>query len=147
MRVELTVDERPSMDAILMETAELMARRGTCTRAAVGCVVAIQDRPIVSGYNGAAAGLPHCRHEIGDDAGCQRAVHAEANAVAFAARLGVSTQGATLYTTLSPCLTCSRLLINSGIIRVVYNQSYRDLAGLDELQAAGVICEKWWNGK
>lgn len=137
----MTVDNRPPMDEILMETARLMARRSTCSRAAVGCVVAIEGRPIVSGYNGTPSGMPHCEHR--DEEPCDRAVHAEANAVAFAARLGVSTAGATLYTTLSPCVDCSRLLINSGIIKVVFAERYRSLAGLGELTLAGVKWERW----
>lgn len=70
--------------------------------------------------------------------GCRVSVHAEANAIAFAARFGVATDGAYLYTTVSPCLTCSQLIINAGIKRVYFIQEYRDHAGIDLLRDAGI---------
>src|SRR5687768_12305808 len=70
--------------------------------------------------------------------GCRNATHAEANAIAFAARQGISTEGGTLYVVQSPCLNCARLLIASGIRRVVWATTYRDPAGSELLEAAGV---------
>lgn len=133
------------MDWVLLETARAMALRGTCSRARVGCVIAVDSRVCSTGFNGAPHGLPHCEH--GDelsatsdatDAGCQTAVHAEANAIVFAARHGTSIAGGTLYTTLTPCVTCAMLILNAGITRVVCAVQYRDQTGTQLLSAAGV---------
>lgn len=133
-----------------MDVARVMASRSTCSRASVGAVIAQDTRVVATGYNGAPAGLPHCDHEC--DCGtpehidgycaslqpCAVAVHAEANAIAFAAKHGVVTDRATLYVTLSPCLSCARLIINAGITDVVYGEQYRNVSGLDLLRSAGV---------
>lgn len=136
---------RPTMSEVLMSVAASLARRATCNRNHVGAVIAIDGRIISSGYNGPPAGMPHCAHELTDAAdritgsgGCGRAVHAEANAIAFAARHGVSTEGATLYTTLTPCLACAMLIINAGITEVKWQTRYRDVTGMLLLTSAGV---------
>lgn len=72
--------------------------------------------------------------------GCRNATHAEANALAFAAKYGVSTDGATLFVTVSPCETCSRLLIAAGIVAVYFNELYRDVAGVRLLEQALIQC-------
>jgi dCMP deaminase len=84
-------------------------------------------------------------HENGCPAGdpCLVAVHAEANAVAFAARYGMATAGATLVVTMQPCLPCAQLVVNAGIIRVVFTTGYRDNAGRELLAAAGVQLNRW----
>lgn len=130
---------RPSRVETLMEVAEIFAHRSTCSRAHVGAVIAKDGRILATGYNGAPAGMPHCSHE-GDrsDAGCKTAVHAEANAIAFAARHGVSLDGSELYTTLSPCLGCSQIIINSGIIRAYIKNEYRLKDGEILLKASGI---------
>ena len=71
--------------------------------------------------------------------GCRNVIHAEANAVAFAARQGISTEGATLYVTVSPCQVCAQLLIAAGIVEVVFQEMYRDRTGIELLQEAGLI--------
>ena len=129
-----------------MAIAMLVASRGTCDRAQVGAVIAREGRIISIGYNGAPPGLPHCNtnnHGFGEgwgrepyETGCRNAIHAEANALAFAARYGVSTADATLYVTVSPCLTCAMLLVAAGIERVIYAERYRDTAGLNLLADA-----------
>lgn len=150
---------RPSIDASLMAIAMVWEGRSTCSRNHVGAVIAKDGRHIGSGYNGAAAGLPHCEHveftfspnlfhgsppgiPLGtrwvEDKGCKIAIHAEANAIAYSARDGISLVGATIYTTLSPCYACSQLIIAAGLARVVYNRRYRDTAGLDLLRVAGL---------
>lgn len=141
------VRSRPHMDAVLMEMAYLMSLRGTCSRAQVGCVVALDGRVCTTGYNGAPRGLPHCEHPITalsvDDVPvaltCRTAVHAEANAIAFAARNGVALDGATLYTTMSPCVPCAMLIVNAGITHVSYAVGYRDAGGVGLLERAGVV--------
>lgn len=90
--------------------------------------------------------MPHCVHNDGDrsatdnsgQAGCQVAVHAEANAISFAARYGVALDDAWMYATMTPCLTCAQLVINAGVTTVVAHREYRIQAGVDLLRAAGV---------
>lgn len=131
---------RPTRDELLMEHAKLAALRGTCQRAQVGVVVARDGRILVTGYNGAPAGLSHCTHQPDDllPDGCKRAVHAECNAIAYAARYGIPLLGGTLYTTHMSCLPCAQLIINAGIVRLVADNPYRDPAGMDLLFAAGL---------
>lgn len=132
--------ERPSRDQIVMEVANAYAQRGTCLRARVGAAIARDGRVLVSGYNGPAAGLDHCSPSCLEQnvGGCRIAVHAEANAIAYAARHGIATDGATLYTTHLPCLACSQIIVNAGIQTVVYQTDYRDHSGLNLLRDAGV---------
>jgi len=119
-----------------------MSRRATCERARIGAVIAKENRIVSTGYNGSPSGLPHCT-EVGcepdSDGGCIRTVHAEANAIAFAARNGIPLEGGVLYCTYSPCLNCARLIINSGIKEVVYEKVYRVEAGIKELTNAEIV--------
>lgn len=145
--------ERPTRDQTFMALAKVFALRGTCPRASVGAVIVYDGHVIAHGYNGAPAGLPHCRdmskpYHVSDgivrpceDApgqGCMNAVHAEENAIAYAARVGVRCDGASLYCTHEPCLRCARLIIQSGIYRVVYQVPYRNHDGLSLLTRAGI---------
>ena len=130
---------RISRDDMLMQIAQVVAKRGTCNRLQVGAVIALDGRIISTGYAGAPAGLPHCSTETCNvDNPCTRTVHAEAGAIAYAARSGIKVQGATLYCTHCPCLTCSQLIINSGIIKVIYLNPYRKTEGLQLLKEAGI---------
>lgn len=134
----MTID-RPSLDVTMLRIARALAVRSTCSRANVGAVIVREGRIISTGYNGAPSKLPHCDHT--DDLpfnGCRVAVHAEANAIAFAARHGVSTNDAILYTTLTPCLPCAQLIINAGITSVVAGELYRDLEGWELLSKVNV---------
>lgn len=125
---------RPSRDEILIRTAELFALRATCTKPN-GAVIAREGRIMSVGYCGSPPGEPHCT-DVGcmpgslEYGGCVRTTHAEANAIVEAARAGISTNGATLYCTSSPCYMCSKLIIGAGITRVVYLNQYRDITGL-----------------
>lgn len=143
------IEKRITRDELFMEIAQAFARRSTCPRGSVGVVIVRDRRIIATGYNGAPAKMAHCS-EVGchiDSAtfspdangrGCTRAVHAEANAIAYAAREGIALEGTTLYTTHSPCVRCAQLIINAGVREVVYNIAYRDQTGLDLLDAASV---------
>lgn len=150
---------RPTIDTTLMGIALMWEARSTCSRNHVGVVIAKDGRHIGSGYNGAPAGMRHCEHGLPAevarrvspvlplpsapmDRGCRIAIHAEANALAYAARHGVSVEGATAYVTLSPCYPCSQLIIAAGLIRVVFNRSYRDPAGTDLLRQAGLTVDQ-----
>lgn len=119
---------RVSWDRYFMNIAHEAKRRSTCDRRHVGAVL-VRDRMILStGYNGSIRGLPHC-DEVGhmmEDGHCVATIHAEANAILQAARNGIAIDGATLYTTASPCWNCFRLLANAGIVRIVYDEFYRD---------------------
>lgn len=149
---------RPTVDQVLMHAAHLWEDRSTCSRNKVGAILAKDGRQIGSGYNGAPAGMEHCDHgaepmpittlltpiqvprlaETSLDRGCKVAIHAEANAIAYAARNGTPVLGGTLYSTLSPCYACAQLIIASGLKRVFYTRSYRDPAGIDLLRRGGV---------
>ena len=131
---------RPSRHRVLMEVARAFASRGTCLRARVGTCIARDGRVLVTGYNGPPAGLSHCDPvcQAAHIEGCSVAVHAEANAIAFSARHGISVEGAHLYTTHLPCLGCSQLIVNAGIRQVTYQNDYRLRGGLYLLRQAGV---------
>lgn len=151
---------RPRRVNTLMDVARVMSQRATCTRAQVGTVIARGGRILSSGYNGAPAGMAHCDHTCTcespsrlstrqngldhhpgcplDKVGCTVAIHAEANAIVWAARVGVATEGAQLYTTHMPCLACAQLIINAGIVSVMYETDYRVKAGLELLMNARI---------
>jgi dCMP deaminase len=153
---------RQSRDENLIELAEVIAKRGTCSRLQVGALFAMGGRVLVSGYNGAPAGMSHCDHEC--DCGypgtgglifegrhlsicstlkpCRIAQHAEKNAIAFAARYGVALSASTLYVTDSPCYECAMCVINAGVRRVVYPRAYRLTEGLDLLRQANVVVDQ-----
>lgn len=131
---------RPTRDQTLLQVANVIAERSTCTRLNVGAVIAREGRIMTTGYNGPPSGMPHCDHTVAERIvqPCTAAVHAEANAIAFAARYGMATEHAELYVTHSPCGTCAKLIVNAGIVRVAYGVEFRDLTGLDLLESAGV---------
>lgn len=118
---------RPDWDTYFMTIAHDVAARSTCDRALVGAVLVREKRILTTGFNGSPAGLPHC-DDIGHlmvDGHCVRTIHAEANSIIQAALHGVSTKGATCYVTHMPCLSCAKMLINAGIVRIVYHKNYR----------------------
>ena len=126
-----------------METAKLWAKRGTCNRKCGGAVIARDTRIVVTGYTGAHPRLTHCLDvgcRLGRTGGCERTQHAEANAIAFASRKGIEIEGCELYTTLSPCLPCAKMILAAGIEKVYYLELYRDEAGLDYLKQK-IDCE------
>ena len=136
---------RPTRDEVAMIHAMLTSLRSTCGRKQVGATIYKDGRPISAGYAGPPAGFPHCTpeclHASNANGGCNRTIHAEQNALAYAARAGRSTEGATLYCTLSPCEACAKLIINSGIQKVVYWEEYRNTDGIRLLRGAGITCE------
>jgi dCMP deaminase len=119
---------RTSWDQYFMDIARQVASRATCDRKHVGALL-VRDRIILStGYNGSIRGLPHC-DEVGhmmENGHCVATVHAEANAIIQAAKNGVAIDGATIYTTASPCWPCFKLIANSGCLRIVFGEFYRD---------------------
>lgn len=131
---------RISRNEMLFSMACTVANRSTCDRLHVGAVLSRDGRVISLGYNGAPAGVDHCKHPETEalGIGCTLAVHAEANAIAFAAKHGVPTDQAELHVTNMPCLRCSQLIINAGITSVSYLYSYRDPSGIILLKEGGV---------
>ena len=124
-------------DKAYMKMALEWAKLSYCTRKKVGALV-VKDNMIVSdGYNGTPTGFENVCE---DDEGYTKwyVLHAEANAIAKVSSSTQSTNGATLYITLSPCKECSKLIFQSGIKRVVYNKKYKDTSGLEFLEKAGV---------
>lgn len=136
-----------------LDMAEHAATRSTCTRRQVGCVLVKDKRVIATGYNGAPSGAEHCdvtgclRQACGIPSGQRldicRASHAEANAIAQCARFGVAAEGATAYITVTPCVTCAKLLVQAGVKAVVCRGRYPDDAGMEYLRAGGVTITEW----
>ncbi len=136
----MTTDNRPSWDTYFMRIAAEVAQRSTCTRANVGAVVTKDKRILTTGYNGAPRGLPHCL-EVGClmvDGHCVRTIHAEQNALLQGALHGVALAGGTVYVTHQPCLNCAKMIINAGIVRVVFTKAYLDPIAEEFLREAGV---------
>ena len=124
-------------DQRYMEMASVWAKNSYCKRLQVGALI-VKDKMIISdGYNGTPSGFENiCEDESG--ATKPYVLHAEANAITKVAKSGNSSDGATLYVTASPCLECSKLIIQSGIRRVVYRDEYRLTDGIDLLRRAGI---------
>ena len=123
-----------------MQIARTVGTRATCPRASVGAVLVREHRILTTGYNGAPRGVAHCT-QVGCtlvNEHCQRATHAEANAIVQGALHGVGLQNATAYCTHQPCVSCSKLLISAGVIKIVYEDPYPDLVAGTLLAEAGV---------
>lgn len=150
---------RPSWDEYFMMLAKLTASRSTCLSRPTGAVIVKDRQVLASGYNGSLPGEKHCI----DEGECFRrsmewseavkydmcrSAHAEANAIALAAKKGVSIEGASIYCTLEPCITCAKLIIMSGISRVIYEHAYdspipeRDRYWKSVLASSNVVTEQ-----
>ena len=136
--------DRGSWDDYFIRIAREVSTRATCDRRHVGCVLVRDKCILATGYNGSLRGLPHCNEPgVGcfmEDGHCTRTVHAEANAIAQAARNGVRLDGATAYVTAFPCWPCFKLLVQAGIARIVYGEPYR-VNSVVGLAAAGLGVE------
>jgi dCMP deaminase len=142
--------KRPSWDEYFMSIAELVGTRSTCDRGRTGCVIVKDKRMLVTGYAGSPIGLPHCdevgheMHKVIHDDGsesehCIRTAHAEQNAIAQAARMGIALDGGTVYCKMTPCYTCAKILINAGIKKVVALKDYHASKRSKEIfETAGV---------
>ena len=127
-------------DARYIEMAEIWAKNSYCKRRQVGALL-VKDNMIISdGYNGTPSGFETVCEENGVTK--PYVLHAEANAISKVAKSGNSSEGATLYVTASPCIECAKLIIQSGIKRVVYKDEYRLTDGVDLLTRAGIEVEK-----
>ncbi|MBE7089126.1 MAG: cytidine deaminase [Clostridiales bacterium] len=143
-------------DKRFMEMTELVGSWSSCYQQSrhVGAVIVKNKRVIATGYNGAPEGIESCmdkkeclRKKLGIESGTRHeicyAVHAEQNAIIQAARVGYSVQGCTLYCTHQPCVICAKIIINSGIVRVVYKEGYPDEFSMQLFKEAGVKVEKF----
>src|SRR5476649_2120434 len=142
---------KPSFEDIYMDLAQSLALRSHCVKLKVGAVLTKDTRIISLGYNGPPAGTNNCDEEWPDTGcprdskgGCSLALHAEQNAILYAAKNNVSVEGATIYVTLSPCIACAKVLFSLNVKKVVYLNSYADYKGIksdegvDFLQKFGV---------
>lgn len=148
------VDPRPTWDDYFMEIAHVVSKRSNCLRRHVGAVIMKDNHILSTGYNGTPRGVKNCF-----DGGCPRCsgkvksgthldeclcTHAEQNAICQAAYYGVGIAGSTIYVTISPCLTCAKLIINAGIKEVVYGGDYAFLDTVKKMfKAAGVKHRKF----
>ncbi len=148
--------KRPDFDDIFIALAMNLARRSHCVKKQVGAVLAKDTRIISIGYNGPPAGTYNC-DEKWPGVGCSRdakgscflALHAEQNAILYAVKNLASVEGAVLYVTLAPCLSCARVIFSAGIKKVIYVESYAAYKGIDKeegvdfLQEFGVVVEAY----
>ena len=159
--------ERISRDEMFSQIVQVVAQRSTCLRYQVGALIVRDGRIVSMGYNGPVSGRPECVklptfeelisgseyagrpasqviNELNNDPrlcegpGCTRSLHAETNAIAFAAKAGVSVDGCTLYCSLSPCINCAKVIVNSGIKEVKFLEKYRNEDGIRFLQESGI---------
>lgn len=128
-------------DTAYLRMANEWAQLSYCTRKKVGALI-VKDRMIISdGYNGTPSGFENVCEDC-EGKTKWYVLHAEANAILKVAKSSQSSDGATLYVTHSPCKECSKLILQAGIIRVVYCQEYRDLEGVNFLKSAGIMVDK-----
>ncbi|WP_308655125.1 deaminase [uncultured Anaerococcus sp.] len=138
--------DRLSWEEYFMKLAKTVARRGTCDRAYVGCVLVNEENRIVStGYNGSIKGNPHC-DEVGHtmrDGHCIATIHAEMNAILYCAKEGIATKNTICYVTHFPCLNCTKSLIQAGIKKIYYETAYRmDDYAVELLERNNISFEK-----
>jgi len=145
---------RPDKDEYFMNMVDLVSTRTTCMRRQVGAVLVKEGHVISTGYNGAPRGLKHCeevgciRQQMNVPSGERqelcRAVHAEQNAIVQAAYHGTPTNGSTMYCNYHPCVQCTKMIINAGIVEVVYkDEAYKDDLSREMLKESGVVLRKW----
>ncbi len=139
---------RPTLEATYLNIARAIGARSTCRHRDQGAVLVVNKHLVSVGYNGSAPGQPHCI----DKGYCAKAeglpcraegLHAESNALAFAAKLGIPIEGSILYSVYSPCRTCCNMLKVAGIIEIVYEEVYSTWPeGPEYLKELGIKCRK-----
>ncbi len=145
---------RPGWDEYFIDIAHVVARRSNCRRRQVAALIVVEKRIISTGYNGTPRGIKNCY-----EGGCPRCAgdsksganlgdcicaHAEENAIVQAAYHGISVRGGTLYSTISPCLMCAKMIINAGLKEVVYEHDYHFQKTVRDLfRKAGVKCRQF----
>ncbi|MBE6312537.1 MAG: dCMP deaminase family protein [Bacteroidales bacterium] len=130
-------EKQHKLDCRYLQMARIWAQNSYCQRRQVGALIVKNKMIISDGYNGTPMGFENvCEDENGLSK--PYVLHAEANAITKVARSGNSSEGATLYVTASPCIECAKLIIQAGIVRVVYCEKYRLTDGVDLLKRAGI---------
>jgi dCMP deaminase len=117
---------RDNWNVYFMKLAHLISTRSTCNRKSVGCLLVKDKNIIATGYNGSINGMEHC-DDVGhliEEGHCQRVLHSEQNALCQAAKNGISVKDAVIYVNVFPCFTCFKLLLNSGISKIYYDEMY-----------------------
>jgi len=125
-----------------LEIAQTVAKRSYATRSKVGAVIVKNDNIIAYGWNGTPRGCDN-QCELDDNTSSPYVLHAESNALLKCARHGLCTDGADLYLTLSPCLDCAKLIVQAGIIKVVYLEQYRIITPIEFLESLNIECIHW----
>ncbi|MGL5785365.1 MAG: dCMP deaminase family protein [Bacteroidales bacterium] len=132
------IEKQNVLDNRYLRMARIWAENSYCQRRKVGALI-VKDKMIISdGYNGTPCGFDNICEDPSSGKTYAYVLHAEANAITKIARSNNSSQGATLYVTAAPCIECSKLIIQAGIVRVVYGEEYRLTDGIDLLRQAGV---------
>ena len=135
------MDKQTQFDLNYLEMAQIWAKNSYCERRKVGALM-VKDRMIISdGYNGTPRGFENVC-ELPDGTTKPYVLHAEANAITKVARSNNSSEGATIYITAAPCIECAKLIIQAGIVRVVFRDEYRSREGVELLERAGVIVDQ-----
>lgn len=141
---------RKSWDAYFIEMCDFVSKRATCSRKFVGAIIVRDKRVLSTGYNGALPKMPHCQ-DVGCDLEnnhCVNVIHAECNAIASAAKMGICIDGATLYCNTMPCWNCFKMCISSGIGEIIYKDSYKpDKRILEAVQKIPIIFKQFTEGE
>lgn len=144
--------EQKQWDKLYLDIAKRYSEETSCLRRKVGAVITVENRIVGAGYNGAAPGIKSCKElgycvrcnsKSGENLQACRSLHAEMNAICQASKLGIPIKNGTVYITTQPCSLCSKLIIGTGLKRVVYEESYPDNEGVELLKEAGVEVEKF----
>lgn len=126
-----------------MSTALLASLRASCRRGQVGCALVRDNRIIATSYNGSLPSSTHCNDTCDLNISCKKTLHAEQNLIAFCAKQGIKTMDTILYITMSPCYSCSKVLVQAGIKEVVYLKEFRENLGLTLLEKHGIKLTKY----
>ena len=144
--------DQKQWDKLYLDIAKRYGKETSCLRRAVGAAITIDNRLVCCGYNGAPPGIKSCKErgfcmrensKSGENLQTCLAAHAEMNAICQASKLGISIKGGTLYITTQPCSLCSKLIIGTGIKRVVYGEDYPETWGIELLKEAGIEVVKF----
>ena len=134
------MDKKELLDRRYLRMASIWAENSYCKRRKVGAILVKDQMIIADGFNGTPAGFENICEDETTGQTKPYVLHAEANAITKVARSNNSSEGSTLYCTASPCVECSKLIVQAGIRRVVFNELYRIADGIELLQRAGVEC-------
>ena len=141
----MTEERQQQYHEYFMRIAEETAKLSFANRTKVGAILVKDNRAIAQGHNGQPVNFDNCCENVLPDGTLQTketVIHAEANAIYFCAKNGISTNGTTLYISMSPCVKCALAIIQAGITRVFYRDEYRDRSGIDFLRKNNIICEQ-----